>query len=118
MNIFENLPDAEVGEVIEDIAGFGQGKVRIERIISGGHASAEGFWYEQGEDEWVMLVRGEACLLIEGRDEVLEMKAGDHLELPAMLRHRIESVSDDALWLAVHVECADTPPHSKMRSTR
>ncbi len=108
MNFFEDLPDVGEGEVIEGVAGFGQGKVRIERIISGGHASAEGFWYEQEEDEWVMLMCGEARLLIEGRDEALEMKAGDHLELPAMLRHRIDSVSDDALWLAVHVKCADT----------
>jgi len=77
--------------------------VRIERIISGGHASAADFWYEQDEGEWVMLIRGEARLMIEGKEEVLEMKAGDHLELPAGLRHRVDFVSVDALWLAVYV---------------
>lgn len=102
-NIFENLPDTEVGEVIEKIASFAQGAVRIERIISGGHASADAFWYQQEEDEWVMLVRGEARLLIEGRTEALELRAGDHIELPAKLRHRVDAVSEDALWLAVFV---------------
>jgi cupin 2 domain-containing protein len=101
LNIFEDMPDAGAGEVIEVVAQFGQGAVRIERIISGGHASAEGFWYEQEEDEWVVLVRGEARLLIEGRDEVFAMQPGDHLELPAKLRHRVDFVSDDALWIAV-----------------
>lgn len=111
VNFFENLPDVEKGEVIEKIAELGQGKVRIERIISGGHASDEGFWYEQEQDEWVMLVRGQALLLIEGRDEALEMKAGDHVELPAMLKHRVESVSENAFWLAVHVERAEMSAH-------
>lgn len=92
--------------MIEIVAQFGQGAVRIERIISGGHASAEDFWYEQDEDEWVMLVRGEARLLIEGRDEALEMLPGDHLELPAKLRHRVDFVSDDALWIAVYARSA------------
>jgi cupin 2 domain-containing protein len=111
MNIFDNLPNVEKGEVIEKLASLGQGAVRIERIISGGHASSEEFWYEQEEDEWVMLIRGEARLLLKGRGEALEMKAGDHVDLPAKLRHRVESVSNDALWLAIHVECADTSAH-------
>jgi len=102
-NIFDELPDATKGEVIEKLASFGQEAVRIERIISGGHASAEGFWYEQQEDEWVMLIRGEARLLIEGKDDALEMVAGDHINLPAKLEHRVDSVSDDAIWIAVHV---------------
>lgn len=103
MNIFENLPETSAGEVIEKIAQFGKGAVRVERILSGGHASATGFWYEQDEDEWVLLLRGEASLLIAGRGDELEMKAGDCLELPAKLRHRVDKVSQDALWLAVHV---------------
>ena len=103
LNIFDDLPDVGAGEVIEKLAEFGQGAVRIERIISGGHASAEDFWYEQDEDEWVMLIRGKARLMFEGEEGELEMKAGDHVEFPAGLRHRVDSVSIDALWIAVHV---------------
>ena len=32
----------------------------------------------------------------------LGLRAGDWVSLPARCRHRVESVSDDALWLAVH----------------
>jgi cupin 2 domain-containing protein len=75
--------------------------LKIERIASHGHASPAGFWYDQEQEEWVLLVRGEAVLQFEGRPD-LHLKAGDHLRIPAHLRHRVASVSADALWLAVH----------------
>ncbi|HRP26114.1 MAG TPA: cupin domain-containing protein [Thauera sp.] len=74
---------------------------RVERIVSFGHASPTGFWYEQAEDEWVVLLAGTAELAFDdGRR--LALKAGDWVSLPAHCRHRVESVSQDALWLAVH----------------
>ncbi|MCF6310901.1 MAG: cupin domain-containing protein [Verrucomicrobiales bacterium] len=108
-NFFANLPDVKGAEVVEPLTNFvdhGKPTVRLQRIVSGGHASPVGFWYEQDEDEWVMLLRGEACLLLakgEAEEEqTVEMHAGDYLELPAGLRHRVECVSGDAIWLALH----------------
>lgn len=108
-NFFESLPDVTGGEVVEALASFtehGEKPVRLERIVSGGHASPAGFWYEQDEDEWVMLLRGEACLLLteedDGVEQEVEMCAGDFIDLPAGLRHRVESVSTDAIWLALY----------------
>lgn len=75
--------------------------LKIERIVSHGHASPADLWYDQEQEEWVLLVRGEAVLQVEGQPD-LRLKAGDHLRIPAHLRHRVDSVSDDALWLAVH----------------
>ncbi len=75
--------------------------LKIERIDSHGRSSPEGFWYDQAQEEWVLLVRGEAVLQVEGQPD-LRLKTGDHLRIPAHLRHRVASVSDDALWLAVH----------------
>ena len=75
--------------------------LKIERIVSHGHASPADFWYDQEQEEWVLLVRGEAVLQVEGQPD-LRLKAGDHLRIPAHLRHRVAMVSDDALWLAVH----------------
>lgn len=75
--------------------------LEIERIVSHGRASPAGFWYDQEQEEWVLLVRGEAVLQVEGQPD-LRLNAGDHLHIPAHLRHRVASVSDDALWLAIH----------------
>ena len=76
--------------------------LRIERIDSHGQASPEGFWYDQSQDEWVLLVRGEAVLEIADQPP-LNLKSGDHLLVRAHIRHRVASTSADALWLAVHL---------------
>lgn len=73
----------------------------LEEIVSRGAASPEGFWYDQERSEWVLLTKGEATLRFEG-DEVIELKAGDHVMIPAGKRHRVEATSPDAVWVALH----------------
>ncbi|NMG67520.1 cupin domain-containing protein [Azoarcus indigens] len=75
---------------------------RVERIVSFGHASPPGFWYEQAEDEWVLLAAGSATLAFEDGTK-LTLAAGDWIILPARQRHRVDAVSGDAVWLAVHL---------------
>lgn len=100
MNLFclpEIMEEEEITEKI--LAGDG---VVIERIISTGQASPEGFWYDQDKDEWVAVLQGRAKLAWEdGRESVLE--AGDWVMLPAHEKHRVEwtSVSPACIWLAV-----------------
>jgi len=78
--------------------------VRIERIVSTGQASPPGFWYDQPDDEFVVLLTGAACLRFENGDVTLDMKPGDWVEIPAHVRHRVESTQADppTVWLAVH----------------
>ncbi len=76
--------------------------VRLERIVSHGHSSPAGFWYDQAEDEWVMLVQGHAELAFED-GEHLAMRPGDWLLIPAGRRHRVASTAPDAVWLALHL---------------
>jgi cupin 2 domain-containing protein len=80
--------------------------VRIERIVSVGHASPEGFWYDQNEDEWVVVLKGAARLMFEGERQPVEMRAGDFISIPAHKRHRVEwtTPNEPTLWLAVHYE--------------
>ncbi len=80
---------------------FSMKEARLEWIVSYGQSSDEGFWYEQDQDEWVMLLKGNAVLRFEG-DCDLSLQAGDCLTLPAGLKHRVHSVSDDAIWLGLH----------------
>jgi cupin 2 domain-containing protein len=55
--------------------------VRIERIVSHGHASPEEFWYDQDRHEWVVVLTGAARLRFE--DETVELKPGNFLNIPA-----------------------------------
>lgn len=75
--------------------------VRIERIVSRGHASAPDSWYGQVEDEFVLLVQGAARLEFEDFD--LELVPGDWVDLPAGVLHRVAwtAEAEETVWLAV-----------------
>ena len=77
--------------------------VRIEHIISTGQASPVGFWYDQDEDEFVLLLAGIATLRFADEAEARQLRAGDWLDIPAHRRHRVEwtSTTPPAIWLAV-----------------
>lgn len=76
------------------------GAARLEHIVSHGQASEPGFWYDQESDEWVVLIQGSACLEFTAGEVFLQ--AGDCLTIPAHMKHRVSSVSQDAVWLALH----------------
>jgi cupin 2 domain-containing protein len=78
-------------------------QVKIERIVSHGQASPPDFWYDQPDDEWVLLLRGAATLELE-QTGIIELVTGSYLHLPKRLRHRVVSTSEDAVWLAVHIK--------------
>jgi cupin 2 domain-containing protein len=80
---------------------------RLEQIVSNGEASANGFWYDQPDAEWVLLLCGKATLRFAG-EKPLKLAAGDSLLIPARSKHRVDSCSQDALWLALHFP-ADEP---------
>jgi cupin 2 domain-containing protein len=78
--------------------------IRIERIVSTGQASPPGFWFDQDQDEFVLLVCGAAELTIEGERTARSLGPGDYLTIPAHVRHRVEWTSSSVatIWLAVH----------------
>lgn len=102
MNLFDDIPQRLPEELVEVLAEGST--VKIERIVSDGHASPEGFWYDQDRHEWVLLVSGSAVLEFE--DRKVEMQPGDHLLIPAHQRHRVASTSQSGktIWLAVFYE--------------
>jgi cupin 2 domain-containing protein len=79
--------------------------LRIERIVSTGQATPPGQWLDQASDEWVVLLKGAAGLLIEGDSEPRVLSPGDWIFLPAHRRHRVEwtAPGEPSVWLAVHV---------------
>ena len=102
-NIFDNLPAALPGENFDTLLNIGN--VRIERIVSNGQATPDGEWYDQGWDEWVLLLEGSAGLLLEGEEEPRHLASGDYLMIPAHQRHRVAwtEPQDKTVWLSVHL---------------
>jgi cupin 2 domain-containing protein len=96
----DHAPPAAGGEVFTEL--LARSNTRIERIVSNCAASPPGFWYDQPQAEWVLLVRGSAVLEFEGAAPVA-LESGDWIEIPPHARHRVARTGPDTLWLAVHV---------------
>jgi cupin 2 domain-containing protein len=85
-----------VGERNEILARIGNAVV--EQILSGSLPSP--VTYDQGHDEWVVLLAGSAVLEVDGQR--IEMSGGDWLLLPAHVPHRLIETRPETSWLAVH----------------
>lgn len=99
-NVFTDLPKTLPNEVLTDLL-TGE-HIRIERILSQGHCSAENDWYDQEENEWVILVQGDAVLEYEDGTHI-KMTAGDYQNIPAHVKHRVLWTHPDkvSIWLAI-----------------
>jgi cupin 2 domain-containing protein len=98
VNLFsapDNLP-SELSVTLQAAEG-----IRIERIVSRGHASPDGFWCDQDQHEWVVVLQGAGRLRFE--DECLDMQRGDFVSIPAHKKHRVEwtTPAELTIWLAV-----------------
>jgi cupin 2 domain-containing protein len=100
-NLLTNIPTSLAEELIEVLVE--NKAVRIERIVSTGHNSPENVWYDQEEHEWVVVLKGQARLLFEDDIESVDLKPGDHINIPAHRKHRVEwtSLNEPTIWLAV-----------------
>src|SRR5690242_10344636 len=101
-NLLSDIPSALPQEVTQTLA---EGEnLRIERIVSKGHTSPKDFWYDQAQDEWVLLVSGAARLQFEG--EKVTMQPGDWINIPAGRKHRVDwtDPTQVTVWLAVFYE--------------
>lgn len=100
-HLFDDIPShlpAELFQPLLEVEGL-----RIERIISQGHSSPPGYWYDQAQEEWVLLVRGSAKLEL-GDGTITELNVGDYLLIPAGMKHRVAWTlpNEPTVWLAVH----------------
>jgi cupin 2 domain-containing protein len=104
-NLLAELPPASADEILDTL--LTRGPVRIERIVSTGQSSPPNFWYDQSEHEFVVLLAGAATLRLAGEagadDELLALRPGSYVEIPAHRRHRVEATQAEppTVWLAV-----------------
>jgi len=104
-NLFDIAMASSQEDVFETLlSAFG--RVRVERILSRGQSSPPGFWYDQPQTEWILVLQGTPHLRIEGEPESRRLKPGDSLTLQPHIRHRVEWTDPDSvtIWLAVHIE--------------
>ncbi|MDP2904196.1 MAG: cupin domain-containing protein [Methylovulum sp.] len=106
-NIFSAIPDGLPEELFECL--LKQDNILIERIISKGHITPEGQWYDQAWDEWAILIQGQATLCFGGQqNKLVSLAAGDYLLIPAHTKHRVEwtPAGLSTIWLAIHLHGA------------
>ena len=100
-NIFSDIPQNLPDELFSII--LKQNNMHIERIVSKGHTTPVGEWYDQNQNEWILLIQGQARLrLID--DQVIDLNKGDYYFIPAHLKHRVEWTTPEyeTIWLAIH----------------
>lgn len=99
-NLFAGIPATLDAELLDTLVATAT--VRIERIVSRGHASPESGWYDQDENELVVVLHGRGRLLFDDGTEAA-LAAGDWIDIPAHRRHRVAWTDPDAdtVWLAV-----------------
>jgi cupin 2 domain-containing protein len=99
-NIFDAIPVKLESEVFEDIVRAKN--VRVERILSKGHSSPDHGWYDQSENEWVIVLQGSGRLVFDDGTDVT-LKVGDHMNIQAHKKHRVVWTDPEkvTIWLAV-----------------
>lgn len=100
-NIFDAIPKDLEAESFQRLVE--NKAIKIERIVSRGHRSPDSGWYDQTENEWVMLVQGEATLAFADKPS-MTLCAGDFVNIPAHTKHRVDWTTSETetIWLAVH----------------
>jgi len=104
-NIFDNLPKQTLPkEVFETL--YQNKHLKLERIISTGQPSD---WYDQAQDEWVILLQGHATLTFEDENE-RNFKPGDYVFIEAHKKHRVSWTNpiEVCVWLALHFEKSES----------
>lgn len=103
LNLFADLPPP--GTTEEQFTPLlAEPGLIVQRIVSTGQASPPGFWYEQPEAEWVLLLSGEALLRFEDEAEPRRLLPGSYLDIAPKRRHRVDWTTPDTqtVWLVIH----------------
>jgi cupin 2 domain-containing protein len=100
-NIFKTNPEKPNEEIFEII--LNNKNLKLERIITNGQTTPPGEWYNQENDEWVVLIQGSALILFENEKFII-LNKGDHILIPKNCKHRVQWVdsNQECIWLALH----------------
>jgi len=98
-NLFANIPTSFEKE-LSDILLQSE-NISIERIVSNGQTSPPSGWYNQTQNEWVLVLKGEA--IIEFENKQVNLQAGSYLNILAHTKHKVSWTNPnlETVWLAI-----------------
>jgi len=101
-NIFSEIPENLKDEIFQSI--IEKENLKIERIISNGQTTPEDFWYDQNQNEFIILLKGKAKILFEENSEEVELNPGDYILIESHKKHKVTYTSKEetTIWLAIH----------------
>jgi cupin 2 domain-containing protein len=101
-NLFDAIPPNLTEELFSTIHRAKD--FRIERIVSQGQCSPPGFWYDQNQHEWLIVLEGSASIEFQNQTEPVELHRGSYLNIPAHTKHRVLQTNSNqqTVWLAIH----------------
>jgi cupin 2 domain-containing protein len=101
-NLFAAIPERAADEQFTTL--LATESLRVERIVSHGHTTPEGTWYDQEWAEWVLVVSGSAELAFEHEGAPRTLAVGDYVHIPPHVRHRVSATDprEPTVWLALH----------------
>jgi len=99
-NIFAEIPDELDNELVQVLQQ--SDNIKIQRIVSKGQVSPETGWYDQQQNEWVIVIKGEAVIAFEQTE--VAMQAGSYINIPAHTKHKVSWTHPDieTIWLVVY----------------
>lgn len=100
-NLFESIPKDLSNEIFTELVSAEN--LKIDRIVSKGHTSPSSGWYDQAENEWVVVLKGEAIITFESTNEI-RLTPGNYINIPARKKHKVTWTDPNmvTVWLAIH----------------
>ncbi len=97
-NLLENIPKTSKDEIFETLVL--NENVKIERIISYGQTTPKDYWYDQDQDEFVLVIEGNAKILFDN-GTIYNLHKNDSLNIKAHQKHQVMYTANLTVWLAV-----------------
>jgi len=99
-NLLENISQTSKDEIFETIVS--NDTVKIERIISYGQTTPKDYWYDQDQDEFVLVIEGNAKILYDD-GTIYNLNKNDSLNIKAHQKHQVIYTANPTVWLAVFI---------------
>jgi len=100
-NIFKAIPKDLKKEFFKQL--LCKNNLKIQKIVSKGHSSPKSGWYNQNDNEWVIVLKGKAVLSFKNAKDVT-LKKGDFINIPTNVKHKVSWTKPNkkTIWLAIH----------------